>query len=246
MFSVFLDPNFAGAFFVLYLLFTVGLAFENINKKIYKLAGIYAIIAGITLIAIFMTYSRSALVMFLVSSFTFFILIKKKKFILFIVGITFLYVIIASPRFYIENVNLFRINSSIERIESANIAIKIIEKNPIFGVGFNAYRYALVKYNLRSLGTKYPSHADAGTDNSFLFITATAGIAGLISYLYLWFLLLKRIYQKSREKNNFFASAVLSSAIGLTINAQFINSLFFGSLMLWMWVVLSVTDSKKQ
>jgi hypothetical protein len=243
MFSIFLDPNFAGAFFVLYLLFIGSLIFKNLNRKKVRIVFFYSIIASITLIAIYMTYSRSALLMLLVSSTIFFFLIRMKRLILIMIAVTAFYVYIVFPNFYIENTNLFRVNSSMERIKSAAIGMQIIEKNMVFGVGFNAYRYALEKYNFRSEKTLYPSHADAGTDNSFLFVMATSGVVGLIAYLSIFFLLFKKVYRQAKEGKNMLAVAVFSSGIGLIINAQFINSLFFWPIMLWMWIMLSIADT---
>jgi putative inorganic carbon (HCO3(-)) transporter len=244
MFSVFLDPNFAGAFFVLYLLFIASKIFNNLNNKKYKLMLLYSIIASLTLIAIYMTYSRSALLMLLVSTTVFFFLIRLKRLILIMIALTILYIYIVSPNFYIENTNLLRVNSSIERVKTAEIAIQIIKENPIFGIGFNAYRYALEKYNFRSEKTLYPSHADAGTDNSFLFVLATSGIVGLLAYLSIFFLLFKKIYRQAKDGKNILAAAVFSSGIGLCLNAQFINSLFFWPIMFWMWIMLAITDSE--
>ena len=245
MFSSFLDPNFAGTFFVLYLLFVGSLSFDNIRRKKYRLVFLYLTIASITLIAIYMTYSRSALLMLLVSSTIFFFLIKMKRLIFIMIAVTLLYVYIVSPNFYIENTNLLRVNSSKERIKSAGVAMQIIEKNMVFGVGFNAYRYALEKYNFRAPKTLYPSHADAGTDNSFLFILATSGVVGLLAYLSIFFLLFKKVYREAIDGKNILAAAVFSSGIGLIVNAQFINSLFFWPVMFWMWIMLAIIDSKK-
>lgn len=244
MFTVFLDPNFAGTFFVLYLLLTATLAFENFSKKNLKPAIIYGIISGMTLIAVYLTYSRTALLMLLITFILFFILIKKFKFIALLIGVTIIYVVIIYPKFYIENMNLLRVNSSIARIDSAKEALQIIVKNPVLGTGFNTYRYAQVKYKFRSENQKIPNHADAGSDNSFLFVTATTGFIGLISYLYIWFCLIKKIYLKNKDKNYFYGILILVSALGLGISALFINSLFFGPLILWMWILMGIIDSK--
>lgn len=241
--SVFLDPNFAGAFFVLYLLFIAANFFENYNKERYKRTYLFGIIGAGTLLAVYMTYSRSALLMLIAGSITFLVFINKKIYILILLITTLIYILILSPKFYIENLNLFRIHSSVERIESAKVALQIIEKNPILGVGFNSYRYAQMKYNFRIPAPKFTSHADAGTDDSFLFITSTTGIIGLLVYLYMWIYLLKAAYKKGKRKNNFYSACVLSSSLGLAVNALFINSLFFGTFMLWMWVLIGLTDS---
>lgn len=226
MFSTFLDPNFAGAFFVLFFLFIASLFI----KKKTTIVGFLLIL---TLGAIFLTFSRSALIMLIIGSSLLFVLMNKKTFILLIFGIIFLVLIISSRFFNIENVNLFRIVSSQARLETAGNAIKIIQNNLFFGAGLNAYRYAQLRYGFRNDNVLIVSHADAGADNSFLFVLATTGIVGFFSYLLLWFKILKRYW---------LIPVVTSSILGLFLNSLFINSLFYPSIMLWMWVILGVTE----
>jgi len=245
--SVFLDPNFAGCFLVLYLLFVLARFFENLTKnRKSKQTKVYAAITIVSLLAVYLTYSRSALLMLLASIIAFFFLIRKKKYILILLASTIIYVIVLSPKFYIENLNLFRVHSSMERIVSAKIAVEIIKKNPVIGVGFNTYRYAQSRYKFRRSFVNFTSHADAGTDNSFLFVTATTGVIGLIAYLAMWFHLLRNFYKKSKEKNNFRAASVFASIIGLFVSGLFLNSLFFWSLMLWLWTIMGITDSNSR
>src|SRR3989344_2541015 len=61
-FSTFLDPNFAGAFFVLYLFFIAGLFFK---EKENKTRAFFIVVGITTVIAIFLTYSRSAYIMYI-------------------------------------------------------------------------------------------------------------------------------------------------------------------------------------
>lgn len=235
MFSVFLDPNFAGAFFVLYFIFVLGRLLPSISAKQKKQVIIYSLVLIATLGAIFLTYSRSALLMFIVSFSTFFILINRKKFIFVALGIIVFFIVSISPFFYIENTNLFRTASSEARLQTAGNAIKLIQDHPILGVGFNAYRYAQIKYGFRDANPKYMSHADAGADNSFLFVFATTGIVGLIFYLGIWFSILKKAF---RDKKNIASVVVISSIAGLFVNALFINSLFYAPLLLWMVLII--------
>src|SRR3989344_1715561 len=77
MFSTFLDPNFLGAFLVLNFLLILGL-FLHYSKDSRKLV-IFGLLGALNLIAVFLTYSRSALIMLFVSILTFLILKKKIK-----------------------------------------------------------------------------------------------------------------------------------------------------------------------
>lgn len=223
MFSVFLDPNFAGAFFVLFFLFLVTIFF----KKKSILMGLLLLM---TLGAVFLTFSRSALIMIIVSSSFLFIIMNKKVLIAILLGVILLTLTISSKYFYIENINIFRVFSSGARIETAKRAIEIIQGHPILGVGFNAYRYAKLDYNLRNDDSRTTSHADAGVDNSFLFVIATTGIIGFISYLFLWFRILKIA-----------STLAVASVVGVFVDSMFINSLFYPFIMLWIWIILALS-----
>src|SRR3989338_1264508 len=222
MFSVFLDPNFAGAFFVLFFLFLIGVFLKNKNIS----AGILLML---TLGAVFLTFSRSALIMLIISSSLLFVLMHKKIWIAILFGITILVITMSSRYFSIENINLFRIVSSEARLATAKEAVRIILSRPIFGVGFNSYRYARLDYGLRNNKLYLISHADAGVDNSFLFVAATTGIVGFILYLFLWF----RIFKIA-------SILAIASIAGIFINSLFINSLFYPFIMLWLWIIIAI------
>ena len=245
MFSSFLDPNFAGAFFVLYFILVFGLTMEYIkeNKKNYSL--LLSLLSITTLIAVLLTYSRSALIMLIVGSVTLFLLKKQKKLIFITIGIAVIFYVFAVKNFYIENLNLLRTASSKARLESASRAIVVIKDNPIFGVGFNAYRYAQTRYGFNKDESRLVSHSGAGTDNSFLFVLATTGVIGLTSYLFIWFSIFKRAF-KTLNYNGLqktMSTIVIASVVGIFVNAFFINSLFYPSIMLWMWVLIGLNPS---
>lgn len=245
LFSIFLDPNFAGAFLVLYLVFIAGLLFKSSKKTDHKKIFFYGLLLVVNLVAIFLTYSRSTLLMLLVSGVTFFLLLQKRKFILLLLGAVVIFVIVISPYFYLENINLFRVRSSIARIQTSGNALKIIQDHPLIGVGFDSYRYAQERYQFTKKQTKFPAHSASGVDTSLLFVLATTGIIGFSVYSYLWFRLCKRAQEGLKQKNNIYAIIFLSSCVGLWVNALFINSLFFPAIMLWMWILLSLLEEKK-
>lgn len=247
MFSTFLDPNFAGAFLVLYLIFLSGIFLYFLKNQQNNLAILTIIVLLFSLSSIYLTFSRSALIMLLVTVFTFSMLIKKIKLFLGLIVISFLVILISSKNFYIENINLFRTFSSNERFKSAKDALIIIEKKPMLGIGFNAYRYAQVRYNLRyyeNAFNKY-SHADAGADNSFLFVLATTGILGFGAYLYLLYKIIKYSFVKYKTSKKysldyFLSVIIISSLVGIIIDSMFINSLFYGFIVIWIWVIVGL------
>ena len=170
-------------------------------------------------------------------SITFFLLKQRKKFILLLLGAIVIFIIILSPYFYIENLDLFRVNSSVSRIHGLQTAVKIIQDNPLIGVGFDAYRYAQIRYGFIKPTSPFPSHSASGVDTSLLFVTATTGVIGLIAYCYLWVTLFSNAKASLSKKKNFYAPIFIASAVGLFVNALFINSLFYAEIMVWMWFV---------
>lgn len=242
LFSTFLDPNYAGAFLVLFLLFSVGFMILYVRERKRREVFLSAGVLVVTVIAIFLTYSRSAILMMVFGLATYLWLINRKRLIILLLGIIIFAILALSPTFNKENTNLFRVTSSLARVETYRNAQKIIQDHPILGVGFNTYRYAQQSYGFRSKTTKYSSHADAGTDSSLLFVTATTGIVGLAAYLYIWLVVIKRMYKLKVNNKKIFPNVAISSIAGLAVNSLFINSLFFTSIMLWMWILIALSE----
>lgn len=225
MFSVFLDPNFAGAFFVLFFLFLVTKFFEKKSISI-------GILSILTLGAVFLTFSRSALIMLIISSTLLFVLMNKKIWIAALLITVFMVISFSSRYFNIENINLFRVVSSEARLKTAKKAVEIIISHPIFGVGFNAYRYAKLDNNARNNNLSLASHADAGVDTSLLFVMATTGIVGLILYVFLWV----RVFKTA-------SILAIASIAGVFVDSLFINSLFYPPIMLWLWIIIAIKEN---
>ena len=186
--------------------------------------------------------------MLIVSAFIFFTLAKRIKWLVLIIGVSALFIFVSSKNFHIENVNLFRIVSTEARIDSAKVAVEIIKNNPFFGVGFNTYRYAQVKYGFRNVVGSKSSHADAGTDNNLLFITATTGVVGLIFYLSLLWVVIKKAYEsyrnyKSKDIQKYIGLILVASVGGIMVDSFFINSLFYSFVMIWIWILLGLVEN---
>lgn len=245
LFSSFLDPNFAGAFLVLYLMLLLGRLLESLAKKTKKSFLFLGILSSITILGILLTYSRSAIIMMVVSASIFLILTKNKKWIFGVIGVLGIFFIFSSRNFNIENLNLLRVASSEARVETAQNAIDIILKNPFFGVGFNTYKYVQVQYGFRNVQNISTSHADGSTDNSFLFVLATTGVVGFVAYLWLWFTIVKNLFlihkNKQSNGNHFVIVATIASIGGLFVDALFINSLFYPFLMEWIFILIGLS-----
>lgn len=242
LFSVFLDPNFSGIFLVLFLLFIVGKRLQMAQKPLTNIKLLLTVVIAFTVGVLILTFSRTAFLMVFISSAAFFFLIDKKRWLLVVIGIMLVAGVILSQRFYIESVNPFRIFSSNERLMSMKQAVEIFSHQPVLGVGFNAYRYAQLRFGFKKQANIDQSHADAGVDNSFLFVLATTGIVGFISYVIMIFFLLQGAHKVFKQKRQVHSAVIFSSIIGLCIASMFINALFFPPVMLWMWLLLGTMN----
>ncbi|MBI5358331.1 O-antigen ligase family protein [Candidatus Amesbacteria bacterium] len=203
-----LDPGFTGLILVLTLVFIV---LNNYNKAWWL----------IVYIALALTYSRASYLAF----FTAFTWISYQKqnwrygvFSILILGLT----ILILPRYSSgEGVKLERTSTIWARVESWRKAWQIFSDNPIFGVGFNTYRYAQKASN--------DSHAGAGADSSLLLVLATTGIVGFLFYLKY----LKSIWQLGM--NNLLLS---TSLVTIFVHSMFLNSLFYPAIMLWIALLI--------
>ena len=237
LFSSFLDPNFAGAFLVLILMFVFILK-DSIFSKEYKYL-IYVFLV-FNFIAIFLTFSRGAILMLLVCVITYSFITRNWKLTLGVVASLFIIFLILIPKFNLESTNLLRTASINARIDSSKYALSIWEKKPM-GVGFNTYRYARGKYGNEVNKSYLISHAGAGIDNSFIFVLVTTGVIGLVTYLYLFFRIFKLGFKNAIT--NKYALVLVVSIVGISFNALTVNSLFYSFILLWIFVLVGFTES---
>jgi len=239
MFSTFLDPNFMGLYLALLSIFIIGQIIKTNKKNTYFYS--HFIFAGITLLALILTYSRTAIISFALG--TAFLTIYLNKIKIFVVLIILLFGgVLALSNFYIEGMNPVRIASSEARLESMGEALEIFSDSPIYGVGFNTYRYAQIKKGFRDEKLSIVSNADAGTDNSFLFVLATTGVIGIFTYLNIW----KQIIVKIRKLSISNKAIAFSIIVTLFSASFFINGLFYMPIMLWVFVYFGMHVLKEK
>mgnify|MGYP003393801593 CR=1 FL=1 len=232
-FGTTLDPNFAGAILVITFLLGMGHLFkENISKekKSFYVASLVFIIP-----AIFLTYLRSSLIMFGVSIVVFLIILKKVKWLILVFCVFVLGIVFIPKNLGGEGVNLLRTASIEARFESYSRAIHLFGSSPIYGVGFNAYRYAQIDAGFEIVNQE-KNHAGAGVSNSWLFVLATTGMIGFVLFINFWFQVIKSIY---KSKSNPVACSVISIIAGLFVHAMFENSVFYIFIMASVFLMIA-------
>lgn len=225
--STLIDPNFSGVIFSGVTLLLIGDYFLG-NK--FSLA-----IVPITTIALFLTYSRTAFVSFLIGLIYLFLSLKKTKALLAIV-LSFVLILFILPKGSGgEGVKLGRVNSLLGRLDSMKQSVLVFENHPIVGVGFNAYKF---------IDNKDPSsHSSSGVENSYLLILVTSGVIGLIAFLNL--ILNFAYYTKARFdslEGGQKISLIISTAIliSLLTSALSLNSLFYPWIMIWVFLTMAL------
>ncbi len=223
--STFLDPNFAGAFFVLTILILTS----------YRTSRVYYLAFVITYLALLTTFSRSSYLMFLVSGVALSLLKKSKAlflstlllFLILLLGFQIYGQFVAIPK----GVN--RTQSASYRLDAWQDGITIFQKSPILGIGFNAYKYAVSEYRLAD-EQFLDSRGSTTNDSSFLYILATTGLLGLITYTLFLISIISSAF-----KNNF---VLVAGVAGLIVHSFFANSLFYPFILIWILLAVYIKD----
>ena len=216
----------------------VFLTLKSTPKRI--LAGSLVVL---TFAAELLTYSRTGFIMLLVGLGVFLLSMAGKK-ITMVILLCCIVFFLAAANSKIEGLNPLRVVSSEARLESAREAVSIISKYPLFGVGYNAYRYAQVQMGLREESPQVQSHADAGTDNSYLFILATTGIAGGV-FFSLWMVRVLKDSWDSSLKGIWLGRTFFASLIAVLCGSLFLNILFYPMILGWLVVEGAIIRSRR-
>lgn len=222
--STFLDPNFVGCFFVLTLILLIN--FKLRGKNYFLL---------LVFIALLTTFSRGAILMFFVCFITFSILKKSVK--LFLLTSLLTSILIIGYSIYSPTVakphNIDREQSAEYRLRSWQQGLELFKEYPVFGVGFNSYRYGLKEKNLADENF-LKTRGSTSNDSSLLHAASTTGVIGLVTYLYL----LGALLYWSRRNQILFCST-----LALIAHSFFANSLFYPFILIW--VILYAIHSSK-
>jgi len=241
LFGSVLDPNFAGSIILIEIFILTYFYIGEIKKNSKR---VLSISLFISLVAIFLTYSRSSYIALFVSGIAFFLLTKQLK--LFWSALLFLFMafLLIPKSFSVEGMNLLRTGSVIGRLESFSDALSVFSSSPIFGVGFNAYRYAQFRLGLLDVNWLM-THAGAGVSNSYLFVLATTGMVGFLLFLFFLYFLFKILFER-RKQGIALADFAIAALIGILVHSLFDNTFFYPFTMLWLFILMGITVSQRK
>ncbi|KXK11092.1 MAG: O-Antigen ligase [Microgenomates bacterium OLB23] len=227
LFGSLFDPNFMGIMLVL-----------MISTLLWRVDGKKSnhqdyLLASIAFFALLLTFSRSAFVVGFLTWVTTAALQRNAKLIIAIVLFFMCGVYLLPKNLPSEGGNLLRTKSISARSQEFAKAAAIIKTNPLFGVGFNTYRYARAQY-FSTPPSGFPEHSAAGVPNSYLLIFATAGICGLSLFI-VWLGLLWQSYAK-------LVSLAIPLLITYMLSGFFDNTMLYPFVMCWVFLMLKQTE----
>lgn len=218
--STFFDPNYVGSYLVL---ISTLLIFKEHKpgKKISKY------LLAIILIAIFLTYSRSAWGMLGIVVLIYSLFRSRWLFLLSLL-------IAFSAYFAIPRVQT-RLAGVTDPADSAHFrfiswknTLNIVKDNLWLGVGYNAFKASQVEYGYLTPDT-IKDHSATGSDSSLLLVLATTGVLGL--FIFMAGLLLPVIKTRSLYS--------LAVVLPLILGSNFVNSIFYPQILL-LWLTIFI------
>lgn len=239
--SAFFDPNFTGAFLAMTLTLVLATALPPSRFRasrpeegcVAHPSGLMLAMATVLASALFLTFSRSAWLLLGVVVGVLGLLRWRFLLLLSLLLAFLAYFLVPRVQTRLAGVT-DPADSAHFRLLSWQKTVEIARDYFWTGVGFNAFRYAQADYGFFDYRQPLGGHAGAGSDSSWLLVLATTGIFGFLSYVFLYGVLLLRAWAKRREAVGL---ALLAVLVGLTFEANFINSLFFPPIMAWLWAV---------
>lgn len=240
--GTYLDPNFAGISILLYVILLFYFLIKTTNGKkriVYTFVSLF-----LGLFSMFLTYSRSTAVAFIFSIPVFLAFEKKKKLFLTVLVVVIFAGIITPKNFNLVGLNPFRVFSSVERLKSIENAYKIFTSSPLYGVGFNAYRYAQKRVGF--LDNQWENtHSGAGASNSFMFILATTGIFGIFTFMYfIWQITRYFTFGFKSSSSRLRTAVVLASLVAVLVHSMFDNTFFYPFTMLILFYIVGIMGVK--
>lgn len=219
----FLDPAFTGIILALSTLLSIHFYIVSRSSK-------YIISTLILLITLGFTYSRASFLAFSVG--LLFLLFKKQKKLLTLLCTFLLVMIPLLPRTSGgEGVKLTRTASSIQKVENYKDSLKLIARAPLFGVGYN--NICKAKEDL-GIDISKQENSCSGLDNSFMFIFATTGILGSMSFA---FFVIKSYPVFNKNK------LVIASMSAIAVHSFFTNTLFYPWVLIWFSLLLGARNA---
>lgn len=255
--STWFDPNFLGGFLVFVLILIVNILFDTQQKKKEKL--FLGLTAFILFIALVLTFSRSAYLMFFVGLV---LTGLRAPRVLIIVILFFIVSIFLVPRAQervqemVGSMFAFTTNSyDYELDETAKLRVASWEESlslfydhPLLGIGYDTMRYE--KLNRGDI-TDPTIHSGSGADSSFLTILITTGLIGFLFYLWMIVEMFRIPWKIWKQKGSSpfiknFSWGFMVALSALLAHSFFVNSLLLPFFLVPLFIIVGTLENKRK
>jgi len=218
MFGFYFDPNVFGILLVWTIFFC--LKYPHPTNRL---------LIPLTVISLFLTYSRISYLAFIIAM-SYYLIVQKKIWLLTLFGMGFIIILLLLPKHFGEGTNLLRTNSILGKVATLKLVKETLDHNSwAAGIGFNNVNQIKI-----SPDSNLPDNSQYGMDSSFLTVLTTTGLLGVFGYLWLigsflrpkdWFArtLTLTFFAHSLSVNSFFTPGILFYyllLISLTVKAK--------------------------
>lgn len=230
--GTFFDPNYSGIIIAFTVILLILKNYAKLNHPTKN--KLFFFLVFISVAALVLTFSRSSFLAFFVMVFMIFVI--KKSYLLFVLPLIVLLILVAVLPLQTkgEGVNILRVSTIESRLVNWQQTIQIGTQNVISGVGFNTYRYAQQDFGF-SKNQEINPNSSAGADSSLLFVFATTGVVGLVTYIYFFYKNIASVYRCKKSELCIYPICLS----GVFIHSFFVNSLFYPWVLLWLGILLA-------
>ncbi|MBI2985064.1 MAG: O-antigen ligase family protein [Candidatus Kerfeldbacteria bacterium] len=241
--STWFDPNFLGGYLALLITISLGVALA----KPFRAARWWWLAIAIMTVAVVFTFSRSAYVALAVGAGL--VTLVRSRTVFFLGLAAFFAVVLFVPRVNERVIGIRTLDETAKlRLVSWGHAWTVISDHLWTGVGYNLYRYVQVDYGFLDDPRE---HSASGSDSSLLTIWVTAGLPGLLLFLWLYGAMLREAWKTWRQTAlpaewRGFGLGLGAGLLGLLLHSQFVNSLFYPHIMQAVWILLAMAVMVRQ
>lgn len=193
-------------------------------EKKTSLKTFYFTVAVLTVTANFFTYSRSTLYAQIFAFIIYFIFFKSRNKVREILAVAGYLVIIYLIDPQILGRSLIAVQAgSLEQADIRSViwstSFNIFKDHPLFGIGFGNFSVFYERY------LRVPSEIFGHAHNDFLNVAVNAGIVGLLAFIFMWFVCLKNLLRRYKEKKEGYPKALILGGV-LSVTAFLLASQF--------------------
>lgn len=238
-------PNVLGAYIILLIFPLVMITIGETRTK-YRIFNIVLIL--LLLINIGLSLSRNSWLA-LVLGCIILALLYNWRFLLIICGAGALSLLSPKILYRLSQFNSSRLNEG--RINIWKTAFKMIKDHPVFGIGNGNFTYLYDSYVAKYPELRMPDYEGYPTHNSYLKMLTELGIPGVIAFMVMLILVVKRlfyVYFNSNGRIKLFYTGLIASVITFLGLNLFDNMLFAPKVTTYFWIFVAMIisfDSRK-